>query len=453
MRMKIALGAALCAAISACAIAETEAETAERLRWFTEARFGMFIHFGAYSLAARHEWVKNYENLSDADYARYVENFDPDLLDAGEWVRAAKDAGMRYIVLTAKHHDGFCLFDSGLTDYKSTNTPFGRDIVREFADACRAAGIRCGLYYSLLDWHHPDYTKDYWYPGCKGKTKDELAAMNKGRDFSKYVAYMHGQVRELLTGYGKVDIFWYDFTAQKPGVPWWDTFKHTADWKGKELMAMTRKLQPGIVVNDRLGGEVPADVVTPEQQKTFAWPTHGGRPAPAWETCQTFSGSWGYNRDEMTWKDLRQLLVMVIDNVSKGGNTILNVGPTGRGNFDARARERLAGIGRWMGPNGRSVYGCGAAPKGFAAPEGTLLTYSEARKRLYVHLLEYPIGSLPITFADKVRYAQFLHDASEVKVKVPLNVAGLPRPDADPAFILPVVKPDVEIPVIEVFLK
>ena len=339
------------------AFAETPDETAARIKWFTDARFGMFIHFGAYSLAARHEWVKNYENVSDDEYARYVENFDPDMFDAKEWVQAAKDAGMKYIVLTTKHHDGFCLFDSKLTDYKVTNTPFGRDIVKEFADACHEAGIRCGFYYSLLDWHHPDYTKDYWYPGCKGKSKEELAELNKGRDFSKYLDYMHGQVRELLTNYGRVDILWYDFTTKTHGAPWWDTFKHTADWKGEELLSMTRELQPGIVVNDRLGNGVPADVVTPEQNKTWKWPTHGGKPAPAWESCQTFSGSWGYSRDEMTWKDVRQILTMIIDNVSKGGNTILNVGPTGRGAFDARAKDRLAGVGAWMKYNGRSIYG------------------------------------------------------------------------------------------------
>ena len=439
--------------LSSSAFAETEAETAARLKWFTDARFGMFIHFGAYSLAARHEWVKNYENISDADYQKYVENFDPDLFDAKAWVKAAKDAGMKYIVLTTKHHEGFCLFDSKYTDYKSTKTPFGRDIVKEFADACHEAGIRCGFYYSLLDWHHPDYTKDYWYPGCKGKTVAEFAELNKGRDFSKYVDYLHNQVREILTNYGKVDILWYDFSCQKPDEPWWDTFKHTEDWKGVELMELTRKLQPGIIVNDRLGHAVPADVVTPEQQKTGKWPMRNGKPAPSWETCQTFSGSWGYYRDETTWKSVRQLLVMIIDNVSKGGNTILNVGPTARGDFDPRAKDRLAGIGKWMKYNGRAIYGCGPAPKGIAAPEGTLLTYNNEKNRLYVHLVDYPIASLPIKFADRVKYAQFLHDASEIKVKVPLNVSGFPRKDVDPSFILPVVKPDVEIPVIEVILK
>ena len=435
------------------ALAETEAETAARLKWFTDARFGMFIHFGAYSLAARHEWVKNYENISDAEYAKYPAHFDPDLFDAREWVRAAKDAGMKYIVLTTKHHEGFCLFDSKLTDYKSTNTPFGRDIVREFSDACHAEGMRCGFYYSLLDWHHPDYTFDYWYPGCKKLSAAELAEKNKGRDFSKYVEYLHGQVKELLTGYGRIDILWYDFSCQSPRDPWWNTFKHTSDWKGRELMDMTRALQPGIIVNDRLGDGVEADVVTPEQRKSRKWPERNGKKAPSWETCQTFSGSWGYHRDEPTWKSLRQLLVMIIDNVSKGGNTILNVGPTGRGVFDERAKERLAAIGNWMRFNGRSIYCCGPAPEGIAAPEGTLMTYNPAKNRLYVHLLDYPIASLPIDFADKVEYAQFLHDASEIRIKIPLDVSGFPRKDVPPSFILPVVKPAQEIPVIEVFLK
>ena len=448
-----ALAFVVAAASSVSGFGETEAERNARLKWFTDARFGMFIHFGAYSLAARHEWVKNYENISDADYQKYVDNFDPDLFDAREWVKAAKDAGMKYIVLTTKHHDGFCLFDSKYTDYKSTKTPFGRDIVKEFTDACHEAGIKCGYYYSLLDWHHPDYTYDYWYPGCQRKTKEQLAKMNEGRDFPKYLEYMHNQVRELLTGYGKIDILWYDFTAQNPDVSWWDKFKHTEDWKGVELMALTRELQPGIIVNDRLGRGVPADVVTPEQKKTGKWPMWNGKPAPSWETCQTFSGSWGYYRDETTWKDIRQLLVMIIDNVSKGGNTILNVGPTGRGVFDARAKDRLAKIGNWMKFNGRSIYGCTLAPAEIEAPENTILTYNPEKNRLYVHLIDYPIKSLPITFADKVKYAQFLHDASEIKIKIPLGVDGFPRKDVDPSFMLPVVKPDVEIPVIEVLLK
>ena len=449
-----ALAAALacCAARPAAAEEEGEAERAARMKWFTDARFGMFIHFGAYSLAGRHEWVKNYEDIPDDEYQRYVDNFDPDLLDARAWARAARDAGMKYVVLTTKHHEGFCLFDSKLTDYKSTNTRFGRDIVREFADACRAEGLRVGFYYSLIDWHHPDYTYDYCYPRHKNLTPEKYAELNRGKDFSKYVAYMHGQVRELLTGYGKVDIMWFDFTANKDS--WFrPTFKVTEDWDGARLMRMTRELQPGIVVNDRLGDGVRGDVYTPEQVKESKWPEKGGRRVDCWETCQTFSGSWGYNRDEMTWKSVRQLLELLVDTCSKGGNVILNVGPTGRGTFERRALDRLAGIGEWMRVNGRSIYGCTEAPREFAAPEGTKLTYNPETRRLYVHLLDYPIKVLPFSFAEKVRYAQFLHDASEVKVRLPRNVSGAVRKGEPPSFHLPVVKPDVEIPVIECILK
>ena len=438
-------------AAAAATLASGAAPTGADMNWFTEARFGMFIHFGAYSLAARHEWVKNYERLDDAAYAKYVENFDPDLFDAREWARAAKRAGMKYIVLTTKHHEGFCLFDSKYTDYKSTKTPFGRDVVREFVDACRAEGLRVGFYYSLLDWHHPDYTIDYCYPRHTNLTRAEYAKLNVGRDFSKYVDYLHAQVRELLTNYGKVDIMWYDFSANADSS-FRDTFKTTADWRGVELMRMTRELQPGIIVNDRLGDGVEADVFTPEQVKEPKWVERKGRRV-AWESCQTFSGSWGYNRDEMTWKSPRQLLAMLVDIVSKGGNLILNVGPTGRGTFDRRALDRLAAIGAWMAFNGRSIYGCTEAPAEFKAPEGTVLTYNPTRRRLYVHLLEYPVKVLPIEFAERVRYAQFLHDASEVQVKQPRNVSGSLRKGINPSFHLPVVKPDVEIPVIEVILK
>ena len=425
---------------------------ADRLRWFTEARFGMFIHFGAYSLAARHEWVKTYEDMDDAKYDVYVRNFDPDLFDARAWVRAAKDAGMKYIVLTTKHHEGFCLFDSKYTDYKSTNTPFGRDVVKEFADACHAEGMRMGFYYSLLDWHHPHYTIDRFYPGCNDNRPVDYAALNRGRDFSVYRQYMKDQVRELLSNYGRVDVLWYDFTAFD-NSSYRENFKTTADWDGAGLMALTRSLQPDVVVNDRLGSGVAGDVYTPEQVKEPKWPERNGRRVAAWETCQTFSGSWGYHRDETTWKSPRQLITMLIDTCSKGGNLILNVGPTGRGTFDRRALDRLAAIGEWMKVNGRSIYGCTEAPAEFAPPEGTVLTYNPSKRRLYVHILEYPVKVLPFKFADKVSYAQFLHDASEVQIKLPRGVSGAVRKGIGPSFHLPVLKPDVEIPVIEVFLK
>ena len=433
------------------ALAEAEAECASRTKWFTDARFGMFIHFGAYSLAARHEWVKQVERLTDADYQKYVDNFDPDLLDAGEWVRAAKRAGMKYIVLTAKHHEGFCLWDSKETDYKSTKTPFGRDIVREFTDACRREGMRTGLYYSLLDWHHPDYTCDYFYPGCVNLSRTECDELNRGKVFSNYVDYMKRQLRELLTDYGRIDLLWYDFTLKKTSTGY-DRSKTSADWDSAGLMRLTRELQPRILVNDRLGEDFPGDFCISEQIREAKCPERDGKKL-VWETCQTFSGSWGYHRDEATWKSPRMLVVMLIDTVSKDGNLILNVGPTGRGQIDSRAIERLQAIGAWMDLNARSIYGCGSAPEPFKAPEGTILTYNASRNRLYIHILEYPQTLLPISFADRVAYAQFLHDGSELKLEIPRTIGGTLRKDVSASLCLPIVKPDVEVPVIEVMLK
>ena len=177
--------------------------------WFTRDRFGMFIHWGLYALPARHEWVKTRERMTDADYDRYFRRFDPDLFDPRDWARQAKAAGMRYAVLTAKHHDGFCLFDSQYTDYKATNTPAGRDLVREFTDAFRAEGLRVGLYYSLLDWHHPDFTIDVHHPR---RDDPDARAQNEGRSMARYCEYVRNQVRELLTGYGKIDVLWFDFS-------------------------------------------------------------------------------------------------------------------------------------------------------------------------------------------------------------------------------------------------
>ena len=425
------------------------------MAWWTHDRFGMFIHFGLYSLAARHEWVKSVEAIPDEVYdAKYFRNFNPKRLDAKAWARAAKAAGMKYAVLTTKHHEGFCLWDSKVTDYKSTNTPFGRDIVREFADACHEAGIRCGFYYSLLDWHHPDYTIDQTHPlrPKDGVFTDEIyAKLNAGKDWNRYRDYMYAQVRELLTGYGKIDIIWFDYTVKaKYGKNW-------KDWESVELLKLTRKLQPGILVDSRLDlmdTEDGWDFVTPEQCRVSQWPLWEGKKA-YWETCQTFSGSWGYHRDEHTWKSPHQLIELLVNSVSFGGNLILNVGPTARGDFDDRATDRLAAIGRWMKRNARSIYGCTAAPEEFKAPSGTLLTYNPGLKRLYVHVCDYPMGTIPFDFADRVAYAQFLHDGSEIKVRAGHRFSHSQSGDLGSSdnFVLPMLKPNVEIPVIECFLK
>ena len=423
---------------------ETEAQKIQRMKWWTEARFGMFIHWGLYALPARHEWVKNYERMTNDQYQKYFEMFNPDLYDPHEWAKQAKAAGMKYVVLTAKHHEGFCLFDSKFTDYKATNTPYGKDLIKEYVEAFRAEGLKVGFYYSLIDWHHPDYTIDRVHPQ-RQNSDEEYAALNKGKDMSKYREYMKNQVRELLTNYGEISIIWFDYSF--PGK----NGKGRADWDSEGLLKLARSLQPGIIVDDRLdlkdveGGW---DFVSPEQVKVSKWPEYNGKKIP-WETCQTFSGSWGYHRDEHTWKSNAQLLELLIESVSKGGNLLLNVGPTARGIFDLRAQDRLKSMGEWMNLNNRSIYGCTEAPAEFTAPANTVLTYNPVTKRLYIHMLAYPMGRLNLkNMAEKVKYVQFLHDASEVKYST-----GTGEDAGSLSLQLPIQKPPVEIVVLEVYLK
>lgn len=428
---------------------ESEAEKTQRLAWWTEARFGMFIHWGLYAEAARHEWVKKRERISDKDYQKYFDIFNPDLFNPTEWAKKAKAAGMKYAVITTKHHEGFCLFNSEYTDYDAMNTSYAKDILKEWVDAFRAEGLGIGFYYSLLDWHHPDYTIDFHHPQS-GKNKEEFDRLNKGRDMSKYRKYLKNQVRELLTNYGKVDLLWLDFSS-----PDTEFGKNKDDWGSVELIKMVRELQPKIIVNDRLDLKEYAggwDFTTPEQYKVEKWPEVNGVKVP-WETCQTFSGSWGYYRDEYSWKDNKQLLSLLIESVSKGGNLLLNVGPTARGAFDARADKALEGMGEWMNYNSRSIYGCTQAPEEFIAPANTLLTYNPKLNRLYVHLLDYPVGFMTFKgLNDKVKYIRFLHDASEIlKGRGSHNKEQLDKNDL--YLRLPVTKPPVEIPVIEIFLN
>jgi alpha-L-fucosidase len=425
---------------------ETEAQKAERMQWWTNDRLGMFLVWGLYALPARHEWVKNYEKLTNDQYQKYFEIFNPDLFDPHEWAKMARAAGMKYVVLTAKHHEGFCLFDSKFTDYKSTNTPFGKDLVKEYVDAFRAEGIKIGLYYSLLDWHHPDYTIDKYHPQRpESDSASAYARLNKGRDMKKYQEYIKNQVRELLTNYGEISIIWFDFSfPEKNG-------KGHTDWDSENLLKMVRNLQPGIIVDDRLdlsSVEGGWDFVSPEQEAVPKWPEINGKKVP-WEVCQTFSGSWGYYRDENTWKNSAQLIELLIESVSKGGNLLLNVGPTARGVFDTRAQDRLKSLGEWMKFNNRSIYGCTEAPREFTAPDNTLLTYNPVSKRLYIHLLDYPMGSITLKeMADKVKYIQFLNDASEIKF-----CRGENENKNNLILQLPVQKPSTEIPVLEVYLK
>jgi len=415
------------------------------VNWFTQARFGLFIHWGLYSLAARHEWVQHRERLTGEHYQRYFEHFDPDLYDPRQWAAEAKAAGMKYVVITTKHHEGFCLWDSAHTDFKAPKTPAGRDLLVPFVEAFREAGLKIGLYYSLIDWHHGDFSVDKLHPQRDDADFRKAAA---GRDMRKYAAYMRAQTEELLTRFGKIDILWYDFSY--PG----EDGKGAGDWESEALMELIRKLQPEILINNRLDLPMAPDFHTPEQYQPQTAPVDAeGRPQP-WEACQTFSGSWGYYRDELTWKSVPQLLGMLIDGVSKGGNLLLNVGPTARGEFDDRARARLEGIGTWMRLHSRSIYGCGAAPAEFPAPPDCRYTYHAEKKRLYLHLLAWPFLHVHLDhLAGKVKYAQFLHDASEVGIRQGENANPKVTRPHQITLELPTVKPSPEVPVIELFLE
>lgn len=421
---------------------ETPAQKQQRMQWWTDARFGMFIHWGLYSLPARHEWVRNHEHISNEAYQKYFDVYNPDLFKPEDWAKEAKAAGMKYAVLTTKHHEGFCLFDSKYTDYKATNTAAKRDLVREYVNAFRAQGLKIGFYYSLIDWHHPDFFIDELHPLRPSDKIDSttFAKLNHGKNMARYREYLKNQVRELLTNYGKIDILWLDFSY--PGMN--GHGKGREDWASVELLKMIRQLQPGIIVDNRLDlndYEDGYDFETPEQVSPKELEKFKGK---TWETCQTFSGSWGYYRDEDSWKTHRQLLELLITSVSNGGNLILNVGPTARGEFDYRAKAALDSLSYWMHANNKAIYNCTFAPSVFTTPANTLLTYNGAAKRLYVHLLQYPNGKLVLPgYKGKIKYAQFLNDDSEVFYK---------EDGDDIVLTLPAKQPPYEIPVIELVL-
>lgn len=387
-------------------------EVMKRTEPFRYDRFGLFIHWGLYAVHGEREWVKSDRRMTDEEYQKYFDNFTAEYYDPKEWARLAKNAGMRYAVLTAKHHDGFCLFDSRYTDYKATNTPAGRDLVREYVDAFRAEGIKVGFYYSLLDWHHPDYPHcgDAFHP-MRGNAKYS----DEKRDFSRYIEYMLNQVRELCTDYGKIDIMWFDFSYDG---------KWGEDWKATKLVNMVRELQPSIVIDNRLGCDdknfdtapvYAGDFLSPEQYAPCGGMVDAlGRPVP-WEMCMTTqSDGWGYchgNRSFMTARDIAYTLV---DCVSKNGNLLLNVGPTSRGEIPEGAVKELEEFGRWMKHNRESIYGCGAADA--PMPEWGRMTSDG--KHIYCHFFDKSGYRLPVRGikAGDVEYGILLSDNTVVRI-------------------------------------
>lgn len=359
----------------------------KRTEWWRDARFGMFIHFGAYAVPARGEWVKSNERLTTDQYQKYVDDFNPKDFDAKKWAKTAKAAGMKYAVLTAKHHDGFCLFDSKLTDYKLSKNFDGRDLVREFLEAFRAEGLKVGLYYSIIDWHHPDYPNVGNHP-----QRDDKEYAKRSFNWDNYLKYMHGQVEELVRNYGKLDIMWFDFSFDEYAGE---------KWKAAELLEMVHKYQPAIITDNRLGinegtstkGRVISnygDFETPEQgiPDTALFDIYGN-PVP-WETCLTLNNNWGYTESDKNWKSPELVIQTLVNCVSKSGNLLLNVGPDARGNIPDESVSILAEVGKWMDKNCKSVYGCGASS--LVKPDWG--RYTQKGNTVYAHWMYPNLGML-----------------------------------------------------------
>lgn len=395
-------------------------ERKKRTKWFMEDRFGMFIHWGIYSIPARGEWVMTNERMSIEDYSRYFDEFDPIYYEPRKWARICREAGMKYAVMTAKHHDGFCLFDSKYTDYKSTNTKAKKDLIREYVDAFREEGIKVGLYYSLLDWHHKDFPhyKDKHHP-----MRDREDYRNYEYDFDNYLDYMHRQVEELVTNYGKIDILWFDFS--------YDDMVGER-WRASELIDMVRSHQPHVIIDNRLeaSGEnsgsilsenpssYAGDFTSPEQIiPPFGIKDSLGRDVP-WEACITMNNHWGYSSEDKLFKSPKTIIRKLVESVSKNGNLLLNVGPTAKGEFPEESIEILETIGSWMKDNHKSIYNCTSSQ--LEKPEWGY--YTQSGNKLYAHIFENPIGPLALKgLKGRVESARLLSDYSEVNIIEPWN--------------------------------
>lgn len=335
-------------------LAYQEQTRERRLRWWHDAKFGMFVHYGLYSVIGHQEWVMENEGIPIPEYEKLAQLFRPKPGCAREWARLAKRAGQKYIVLTTKHHEGFCLWDTQQTDYNSVKQAAKRDIVREFVEAARAEGLRVGFYFSLMDWHHPD----------GARCKDDPAARER------FVAYAHAQVRELLTNYGKIDILWYD--VDWPLTP--------EQWRADDMNKMVFALQPEIVVNNRNG--LDGDFSTPEHKVAA--------DQRAWETCETMNYGWGYQRTDDEWKTVKKLVNDLTLCIQQGGNYLLNIGPEADGTVPAPSVATLEKMGDWLATNGAAIYGAdGRAAGAF----GNYTNFTKAGDKLYVHVYFWPSKS------------------------------------------------------------
>jgi len=300
------------------------ADRKKRMRWWHDAKFGMFVHWGLYSVLGRHEWAMNRERIPVEQYEKLADRFEPKPNAMRNWARLAKQAGAGYLVLTTKHHEGYCLWNTEQTDFNAVKRGPGRDLIADYVRACREYGLKVGFYYSLMDWHHPD--------GARSLT-------NK-RAHDRFIRFTHHCVEELMTKFGKVDILWYDVPWPGPDAKWWQSDK---------LNARVRELQPGILINNR--SRTPEDFGTPEQHIT---PEEGDR---AWEACMTTNESWGFNAGDQMWKTPEKVVDMLRQCSAGGGNLLLNVGPTADGTIPRTAQRIFKEVGRWLGDNGEAFFG------------------------------------------------------------------------------------------------
>jgi alpha-L-fucosidase len=422
----------LLAAVFPFALCAAGDPSAERFSRFNDAKFGMFIHWGPYSLASvEASWpIMRPANwgISEADYRLLPARFNPVKFDPRAWVRLAKAAGQRYMVLTSKHHDGFCLFDSSYTDYKITNTPYKKDVAAMLAEAAREEGMPLGFYYSPPDMNHPGF-----------RDTSQLASTNwEGEptrpEWPLYLNYMELQVRELLTRYG--DLF----------VVWFDGLGHQEKYDGWRFHKMIREMQPKALINNRIG--LTGDYVTPEQRVPQGIPVKGAQvgntdpkdrgvskvaPQPEdfqpWETCQTINGTWAYNRNDLGYKSATSLIRELIDVASKGGNLLLNVGPTPEGAIQPEFEERLRAIGDWLKVNGAAIYGSTYGPL-----QNLSFGRTTAKGRtIYLHIFDWPSGPLAVPGLEaRVSKATMLGGSTPVRFQQKGNELTLTLPGRAP---------------------